>query len=139
MAVITVNEFKNKATRVIQITGFEPNEVIEVRVRAANMVGLIASGKLPNALISTINDLFKGQTADEMEEQVMADPQAMAMVLELMDKVCEQCLIEPKYEEVKDYLTDQQKTDIMNAMTFGVQQAIPSVSEQKDSKCNIYF
>ena len=38
MSVISAKEFKEKATRVIQIDGFEPGEKIEVRIKPASIL-----------------------------------------------------------------------------------------------------
>ena len=59
MSVISAEAFKNKATRIIKIDGFEPNEKIEVRIKPASMLGMIAAGKLPNNLLQTVYLLVK--------------------------------------------------------------------------------
>ena len=129
MAVISASEFRQKATKVISIAGFEPGELIEVRVKPVNLISLMATGKVPNTLISTINEVFDGQQAEQINNTVLTDEKAMQSVLQLMDCICAECLVEPKYAEIKDVLTDQQKTDIMNAMMSEVTKAAPSVQE----------
>lgn len=129
MAVISASEFRQKATRIIAISGFEPGELIEVRVKPVNMISLMATGKVPNTLITTINELFEGQQPEQINNTVINDEKAMQSVLQLMDCICEECLVEPRYCEIKDLLSDQQKTDIMNAMMSEVTKAAPSVQE----------
>lgn len=129
MAVISASEFRQKATKVISITGFEPGELIEVRVKPVNLISLMATGKVPNTLISTINEVFEGQQPEQINNTVLTDEKAMQSVLQLMDCICAECLVEPKYADIKDVLTDQQKTDIMNAMMSEVTKAAPSVQE----------
>ena len=58
MSVISASEFRKRATRVIEIDGFEPGEKIEVRIKPASLINLMVSGKLPNNLLATVQELF---------------------------------------------------------------------------------
>ena len=129
MSVISAKEFRKKATRVIEIDGFEPGETIEVLIKPASLINLMVSGKLPNDLLATVQELFNegqdtkpndvfGQGADKVKE-----------ILALIDLVCEQSLVEPKFEEIKDVITDAQKMQIMTEAQGNVKAAIPSVQE----------
>lgn len=71
MSIISVKEFKNKATRIIKIDGFEPNEKIEVRIKPASMLGMIAVGKLPNNLLQTVDDLFISKGNKNQREKLI--------------------------------------------------------------------
>ena len=47
-------------------------------------------------------------------------------IMEIIDLVCEQSLVEPTYEEIKDVITDTQKMQIMGEAQGNVNAAIPS-------------
>ena len=129
MSVISAKEFRKKATRVIEIDGFEPGEKIEVLIKPASLVNLMVSGKLPNDLLATVQELFN-VTPDEKPKDVFEqDPEKVKEVLALIDLICEQSLVEPKFEEVKDVITDAQKMQIMTEAQGNVKAAIPSVQE----------
>ena len=136
MSVISASEFRKRATRVIEIDGFEPGEKIEVRIKPASLINLMVSGKLPNDLLATVQELFnKGD--DLQDEDVFAQgADRVKEIMDLIDVVCEQSLVEPAFREIKDVITDNQKMQIMSAAQGNVKAAIPTVQKQKDIKCD---
>lgn len=129
MSVISAKEFRERATRVIEIDGFSQGEKIEVRIKPASILNLYVSGKLPNSLLSTVQDLFDIKDNKKNVNKVFDDPEMMKASLKLMDLVCEECLVEPKYSEISDLLTDNQKGQIMTEAQGNVTASIPSVQE----------
>ena len=129
MSVISAKEFRQRATRVIEIDGFSQGEKIEVRIKPASILNLYVSGKLPNSLLSTVQDLFDIKDNKKNVNKVFDDPEMMKASLKLMDLVCEECLVEPKYSEISDLLTDNQKGQIMTEAQGNVTASIPSVQE----------
>lgn len=125
MSVISAKEFKEKATRVIQIDGFEPGEKIEVRIKPASILNLMISGKLPNSLLNVVQEVFGD--VDEINNKLQNDSETMKAAMQLMDLVCEQCLVEPKYSEIAEFLTDNQKSQIMTEAQGNVTAATPSI------------
>ena len=136
MSVISASEFRKRATRVIEIDGFEPGEKIEVRIKPASLINLMVSGKLPNDLLGTVQELFdKGD--DLRDEDVFAQgADKVKEIMSLIDLVCEQSLVEPTFREIKDVITDNQKMQIMGAAQGNVKAAIPTVQKQKDIECD---
>lgn len=129
MSVISAKEFRKKATRVIEIDGFEPEEKIEVRIKPASLINLMVSGKLPNDLLATVQELFNAGPDEKPTDVFEQDADKVKEVLKLIDLVCEQSLVEPKFEEIKDVITDAQKMQIMTEAQGNVKAAIPSVQE----------
>ena len=125
MSVISAKEFKEKATRIIQIDGFEPGEKIEVRIKPASILNLMISGKLPNSLLNVVQEVFGD--VDEINNKLQNDSETMKAAMQLMDLVCEQCLVEPKYSEIAEFLTDNQKSQIMIEAQGNVTAATPSI------------
>ena len=136
MSVISASEFRKRATRVIEIDGFEPGEKIEVRIKPASLINLMVSGKLPNDLLGTVQELFdKGD--DLRDEDVFAQgADKVKEIMSLIDLVCDQSLVEPPFQEIKDVITDTQKMQIMGAAQGNVKAAIPTVQKQKDIECD---
>ena len=130
MSVINASEFRKRATRVIEIDGFEPGEKIEVRIKPASILNLLAVGKLPNNLLSVVQDLFTGSSPDEVDvKNVTDDIETVRIVMEMIDIVCEECLVEPTYKEIGDLLTDNQKGQIMTAAQGKVNAVTPSIQK----------
>lgn len=127
LKVISAREFRKKATRVIEIDGFEPGEKIAVRIKPASLLNLLMSGKLPNNLLGTVNDLFEQTNKGKSMELFEQDENKIKDIMEIIDLVCEQSLVEPTYEEIKDVITDTQKMQIMAEAQGNVNAAIPSI------------
>ena len=127
LKVISAREFRKKATRIIEIDGFEPSEKIAVRIKPASLLNLLMSGKLPNNLLGTVNDLFERTGKDKPMELFEQDENKIKDIMEIIDLVCEQSLVEPTFEEIKDVITDTQKMQIMAEAQGNVNAAIPSI------------
>lgn len=130
MSVISAEDFKNKATRIIKIDGFEPNEKIEVRIKPASMLGMIAVGKLPNNLLQTVDDLFISKGNKKSKGKVDTsdmNPDELKMVMEMIDTICRDCMVEPLFDDIKMFMTDAQKMQIMGESTGTVNAVIPFI------------
>lgn len=129
MSVISAKEFRQRATRIIEIDGFEPGEKIEVRIKPASILSLYVSGKLPNTLLGTVEELFAVNDAQQVDKTILQDKEMLKASFEILDLVCKQCLVEPTYDEIGDLLTDNQKGQIMAEAQGNVKAAIPSISK----------
>ncbi|WP_288709993.1 hypothetical protein [uncultured Clostridium sp.] len=132
MSVISAEAFKNKATRIIKIDGFEPNEKIEVRIKPASMLGMIAVGKLPNNLLQTVDDLFISKGNKKSKGKVDTsdmNPDELKMVMEMIDTICRDCMVEPLFDDIKMFMTDAQKMQIMSESTGTVNAVIPFIQK----------
>lgn len=127
--IATIEDFKNHATRIIQIAGFtEGSERINVRVKNVSMLKIVGSGNLSNNLVSSVMELFgegnKKKSKKVKEESAMEtitqNPEQMAGMIQLMEKFAESALIEPAFADIKDYITDEQLMDIFTATQEGV-------------------
>ena len=127
LKVISAREFRKKATRIIEIDGFEPSEKIAVRIKPASLLNLMMSGKLPNNLLGTVNELFDQKDDTQAMQLFEQDENKIKDIMEIIDLVCEQSLVEPTFEEIKDVITDTQKMQIMAEAQGNVTAAIPSV------------
>lgn len=132
MSVISAEDFKNKATRIIKIDGFEPNEKIEVRIKPASMLGMIAVGKLPNNLLQTVDDLFISKGNKKSKGKVDTsdmNPDELKTVMEMIDTICRDCMVEPLFDDIKMFMTDAQKMQIMSESTGTVNAVIPFIQK----------
>ena len=138
--IISVEEFKNRAFNVIPIPGFKKGgEPIFVQIRATGVMSLIANGRIPNTLLGKVTELFgvgekvekdnatvSGIT-DEQKQAALAKlsktETGIADMAELLQVFASASLIQPKYEDIKDYMTDEQLMAIFSAMYGEVQNA----------------
>lgn len=133
MSVISAKEFRERATRVIEIDGFNPGEKIEVRIKPASILNMLITGKLPNSLLSVVQELFNAADIKNMDDkaakELTKDADTLKQIMKMMDEVCRQCLVEPTYDEIGDLLTDTQKGQIMAEAQGNVTAATPSVQK----------
>lgn len=121
---ISASDFINKSTRLVEIDGFEPGEKILVKVKPVSLLAMMANGKLPNELKAAVASLFaqdnkkKAAEIDEVEQ--------LTTMQVLMTQVCKDALVEPRYEEIGDYLTDGQKTQIFTGAQGNIKDYAPT-------------
>ena len=113
---ISAEEFIGKATQIIDIRGWEPGETIPVKVRRVSMTSLITSGQIPNTLLQ-----HAYKDADEFKQGVKSNPKAFAEAITMVEAVAKAVLLEPKWAEIGDLLTDEQKIDLFNYAQGGLE------------------
>ena len=86
------------------------------RLASPSLLTLCATGVIPNELLSEAQDIYEGKDmqAGKIKEYS-----------KVMIAVAEATLIEPKYEEIKDYLNSRQLISIYNYAQAGVRALIP--------------
>lgn len=101
----------------IELPPFIDGEPFIAKLKRPSMLALVRSGKIPNSLISTANDLFsKGGFNTEDED-------ALKNLFCVLDTICEACFVEPTYAELKEAgvtLTDDQLMFVFNYTQRGV-------------------
>jgi hypothetical protein len=127
MSVITIEQMKNKSTTEVNIIGFEKGEQITLRLKRISLLGLVKSGKIPNKLLTDATELFETVKDKENKEDkedkakdVLGSLDGVSNISKILEVVCEEAMIEPKYQEVSEYLTDDQKMEIFNWTQGGV-------------------
>lgn len=105
--MINIKEIKK--TTVIKIPGFDGINDIEVEVRRPQLIKMVEAGEIPNPLMgaayAAINGFRDTKTEDKMEKEAMRS-------IEIMGLYCKVCLVNPSYEEMKEYITDEQRAAI---------------------------
>ena len=126
MAIITAEQFRNKAVSIIQIPGFEKDETFEIKVKKLSLVGLISSGKIPNSLMQVVKEAFSGiksEMGKSDNAEVVMDK--AGDIGKLLDIVCEEAMIEPRFVDIKDVMNDEQKLSVFQFTQGGIEQVKP--------------
>ena len=112
--ITSIEEFRSQSQPLVDIVGFEPGQYITVRLKRISLMALCKSGKIPNSLLQKSTELFTGKQGDKKvnEAKVLENIGELDSINQIIDTVCEAAMIEPKFEDVKEYLTDEQKTEI---------------------------
>lgn len=143
MAVISAEQFKNKAVSVIEIPGFDKDETFEIKVRKLSVVGLMSTGKIPNSLMQVVKDAFAGiKSASQKSDDDIQLIDKAGEISKLLDIVCREAMIEPVFDDVSDVMNDAQKLAVFQFVQGGVEQAksfpeIPGDSGRTDDVENI--
>lgn len=131
--IISADSFMKKATRVIEIPGFEPGEVFSVRVKNVGVLSMIIGGKLPNSLLVMATQLFPDtQSSDSLQEntnKLLDDPEALKSMSQMMRAVAKEALVEPKFDDIAEGITDEQVQSIFTQVVGTANKAIPTVQE----------
>lgn len=115
--VTTVEELKSYAIgKVVELPPFDDGMPFVARLRRPSVLGLVKSGKIPNALLSSASLLFnnKGKGADDVD---------FSEAIELIDVFVKEALVSPSYSEILESgmdLTVEQRMAIFNYTQEGV-------------------
>lgn len=114
--VVKIEDIKDKLTQTIEIPDFSGEGTITVRVRKPQIMKLITSGKIPNPLLPTALAMLDGRN---MRKAKSEDELALEGIKSIQI-YCMACLVEPTWDEIKDYITDDQMFAIFNWAIGGI-------------------
>lgn len=106
---------------VVELPPFADGQPFVARLRRPSMLALVKSGKIPNELLQSANELFMGKPSVKREDKF--DQSAMSRMFDVFDIMCEASFIEPTYKQLCDAgieLTDDQYTFIFNYSQAGI-------------------
>lgn len=135
--IISASEFRKKAVRVITIPGFTDDECFNVMIKSVSVPDMLINGKLPNSLMKIVSDMFdkksvklaKNGEPDVNTQELLEDPDKLKELMGMMRAVVKEALVEPKYEEIEDLMTQEQIQTIFEQTSGGVNKVIPSSKE----------
>lgn len=116
--ITKMEDIINKFEEEVSITGFEEGEFITLKLRRVRLLELVSKGTIPNQLMITASKVFGvSQESSLKKSKSDIDQEAEAEIdykelNDLLDLICENVILEPSYDELKKYLTDQQKMEI---------------------------
>ena len=123
MAIISAEQFRNKAVSIIPIPGFDAGETFEIKVKKLSIVGLMSSGKIPNSLMQVVKDAFAGIKSAGAEADESAIMDKAGDIGKLLDIVCAEAMLEPRFEDIEDVMNDAQKLAVFEFTQGGVEEA----------------
>jgi len=101
------NNFKDG--EVVELPAFDSGEPFTAKLKRLSLLELAKSEILPNQLLGVLQEVYEGKQKAEIKKYA-----------QLLDIVCEQVLVEPKFNEIKDIITDVQKLAILQYAQHGV-------------------
>lgn len=110
-----IKNLKAKEGEIIELPGFDENTPFIARVKRPSLLELCRNGTIPNPLLGTAQKVWEGS----INKATIKD------YGDVMRKVVEIALVEPKYSEVKDMLTDDQIVMLFDYTQKGVVALLP--------------
>ncbi len=101
-------DYKSMALQHLNIPDFDGSGTMEVVLQRPRLLAMAEMGKIPNPMLNAANDAMFGKNKSKAKE-----PELKSLA-ETISLYCAVCLVEPTYDEVKDYLTDAQMLAIWN-------------------------
>ena len=110
-----ISKLKDKNGEVIDLPDFDENTPFVARVKRPSLMELCLNETIPNVLLAEAQQLFEGDLKKGN----------LIKYHDIMRKVAEVALVEPKYSAVKDMLTDEQLVVIFDYTQKGVVALLP--------------
>ena len=103
-----------KEGEVVELPAFESGEPFVARLKRLSLLELCKSDVLPNQLLGAVQEIYEGKQRSDLKKYA-----------QVLDVICEQVLVEPKWEDIKDIITDTQKVAIFTYSQHGVAGLLP--------------
>lgn len=134
MNITSIDDLKAIAQgEVVELPPFYGGQPFVVRMRRPSLMVLIKSGKIPNSLLATANQLFTSSTDKNSLDK---NPEFFGEVLGVLDIIVEAAMIEPSLQQIKDSgveLTDEQYMAIFNYTQKGIEALKPFRGKQENT------
>ncbi|MBS4536807.1 hypothetical protein GOQ29_14395 [Clostridium sp. D2Q-14] len=98
--ILNIKELKEMSTTILEIPNFNNEGTVNIRVKKPNLMVMASQGKIPNTLMSIATKMAGLST-----EKRNTNLKELGQTYELY---CRAVMVEPTYDEMKDYITDNQ-------------------------------
>lgn len=123
LKVTSIDELMDYAKgEVVKLPAFDEKHPFVARLKRPSLMAMAKSGRIPNALLDSANELFAQGPAVTANKKIN-DMNMMKDMLEVLDVICEEAFVEPTYAEIKKAnvtLTDDQYLFIFDYTQRGV-------------------
>lgn len=110
---------------IVELPGWDDESFI-ARLKRPSLEGLIKSGSIPNELLDTVWTIWEGKATKTPNLD-------KDMFFKAMNAVLAEVFAEPSFEDIKDYLTDEQKIAAFNWTQGGMKALLPFRSRQESN------
>ena len=104
--ILSIEQLRNMSTSIISIPNFDSTGTIDIKVQKPRLMAMASKGQIPNHLMSIVNGMMFGKKKDSSNNQKEEDK--VKDIFKIYELHCFVCMVEPKYDDVKDILTDDQ-------------------------------
>ena len=108
-SVPTVTNFNDlcryKEGNIVELPPFAQGQPFVARMSRPSLMVMLKNGKIPNQLMKTASKLFDG--TEDIGDAMFDDSEAMSNMYSIMEIICEASLIEPTYNQIKEFVAKQ--------------------------------
>lgn len=109
--IANIKDFKGDQYHMLEIPQSNNVDTFTIKVQSPKIMDVMQRGDIPNHLMSIAVQLVSNGAITRDAD----DPASTAKALRnLMDVYCYSCMVDPRYEDVKEYMTDDQKAMVFN-------------------------
>ena len=124
--IFNMQEMKKLAQPILSIPNFDKTRTINVRVQRPRLLDMAKQGEIPNHLLGIANQMLLGKK----DNNKLNDKKSLEQIASMMELYARACLVEPKYEEFKEIITDEQG-DAIFAFAMGEVSGLDSFRKNK--------
>ena len=126
--ILSMDQLRELSRFIIPIPDFEGKGTLNVRVQKPRLLAMAAQGEIPNHLLGIATQMVAGkkQVKAKKEDEGALIKEAAAMT----ELYCQACLVEPKYEEFKEIMTDEQ-SDVSFRWAMGMVENLDGFRKDK--------
>lgn len=134
--ISTIDDFKKSQFSYIKLDNVDEygeDLPLTLKIKRVSMQSMIQSGMLPNNLLAEAQSLATKKPV----AQTKAAMEKADKYINMMHEVAKEIMVEPRYDEVKEYLTEDHVAALFNIVTGGVEALRRFRANQKSTKRNI--
>jgi hypothetical protein len=105
---------KQSSGEIVELPAFDSGQPFAAKLKRMSLLAFCKSGIIPNQLLAAVQEIYEGRQRGDIKKYA-----------EVLDIICGEVMIEPTFEDVKDIITDTQKTAILTYAQHGVAGLLP--------------
>lgn len=124
MEITSIESLKQvKSTEVVELPKFADGTPLVAELKKPSVINMFINGRVTNQLLEAVTQVTEGENNGNDPEAPKKLPD-MAASMNFIESLCEECMVNPTYAQVKEYaggLTDEQMMFIYQYSQKGIE------------------
>lgn len=103
--ILNIKKLKDMSTTILEIPDFKNEGTVNIRVKRPSLMSMATQGKIPNHLMGIAAKIAGLNTGKQKDTNL----KELGQIYELY---CRAVMVEPTYDDLKSYITDDQMLNI---------------------------
>lgn len=123
LQVTTLEQLKAvRNTEIVSLGAFDDGTELIVEMKRPRLFNIMMSGNLPNSLLATAQEMYKGKAGDVLKKAGESE-EDLKSLMGLFTEISRECLVNPTYEQIEECvpggLNDSQLWNVFGYMQKG--------------------